>query len=59
MAIAGLAVAVGRGVDVPGQLSITGFDDTELAAHVQPPLTTVDHRRHRLGAGGGDAGCSS
>ena len=41
MAIAGLAVAVGRGIDVPGQLSIIGYEDTELAAHLQPPLTTV------------------
>ncbi len=41
MAIAGLAVAVNRGIDVPGRLSITGYEDTELAAHVQPPLTTV------------------
>jgi len=41
MAMAGLAVAGSRGVDVPGQLSIAGFDDTELAAHLQPPLTTV------------------
>lgn len=41
MAMAGLAVAVTRGVDVPGQLSIAGYDDTELAAHLQPPLTTV------------------
>lgn len=41
MAIAGLSVAAGRGLDVPGQLSITGYEDTELAAHVQPPLTTV------------------
>ena len=41
MAIAGLAVAVSRGIDVPSRLSITGYEDTELAAHVQPPLTTV------------------
>jgi DNA-binding LacI/PurR family transcriptional regulator len=41
MAIAGLAVARERGVDVPGELSITGFDDTELAAHVSPALTSV------------------
>lgn len=41
MAMAGLAVAGSRGIDVPGRLSVTGFDDTELAAHLQPPLTTV------------------
>jgi LacI family transcriptional regulator, repressor for deo operon, udp, cdd, tsx, nupC, and nupG len=41
MAIAGLAVALGRGIQVPGQLSLIGYEDTELAAHVQPPLTTV------------------
>ncbi|MGZ5405848.1 MAG: LacI family DNA-binding transcriptional regulator, partial [Nocardioides sp.] len=41
MAMAGLAVAGQRGLDVPGQLSVAGFDDTELSAHLQPPLTTV------------------
>ena len=41
MAIAGLSVAASRGIEVPGGLSITGYEDTELAAHVQPPLTTV------------------
>ena len=41
MAIAGLAVAAGLGFDVPRELSVTGYEDTELAAHVQPPLTTV------------------
>jgi DNA-binding LacI/PurR family transcriptional regulator len=41
MAIAGIATAVTCGVDVPGELSIAGFDDTELSAHLRPPLTTV------------------
>lgn len=41
MAIAGLSVARERGIDVPGQLSITGFDDCELAGYLSPPLTSV------------------
>ena len=41
MAIAGMAVASARGLEVPRDLSVTGFDDTEVSAHLQPPLTTV------------------
>ncbi len=41
MAMAGLSLAVARGVTVPGDLSITGFDDVEISAHLQPSLTSV------------------
>jgi LacI family repressor for deo operon, udp, cdd, tsx, nupC, and nupG len=41
MAMAGLSLAVARGIRIPADLSITGYDDTEIAAHLQPPLTTV------------------
>ncbi|HYC94630.1 MAG TPA: LacI family DNA-binding transcriptional regulator [Sphingomicrobium sp.] len=30
-----------RGIEIPDQLSIIGFDDTPIAAHIWPPLTTV------------------
>lgn len=30
-----------RGLSVPEQLSVVGFDDTAIAAHIWPPLTTV------------------
>jgi DNA-binding LacI/PurR family transcriptional regulator len=41
MAIAGLGVAHERGLHIPGDLSITGFDDINFARYVYPPLTTV------------------
>lgn len=41
MAAGVLHVARQRGLDVPQDLSIVGFDDTTLAAHIWPPLTTV------------------
>ncbi|MGH3377375.1 MAG: LacI family DNA-binding transcriptional regulator [Actinoallomurus sp.] len=41
MAVAGMAVAQKRGFAVPERLSVTGFDDTELAAYTHPALTTV------------------
>ena len=41
MAAGVLAVAHRRDVAVPGALSVAGFDDTELASAVWPPLTTI------------------
>jgi LacI family transcriptional regulator len=41
MAAGVLAEAHARGVAVPGELSVAGFDDTTLARTVWPPLTTI------------------
>jgi LacI family transcriptional regulator len=41
MAAGVLAVAHDRGLDLPGELSVGGFDDTTLARSVWPPLTTI------------------
>lgn len=41
MAIAGMSVATDRGMRVPHDLSIVGFDDIPLAPYIVPPLTTV------------------
>lgn len=41
MAAGVLHAAREMGLEVPGDLSIIGFDDTAIAAHIWPPLTTV------------------
>lgn len=43
VAAGALAVAHERGVEVPGALSIAGFDDIFVAQVVSPPLTSVNH----------------
>jgi len=44
-----------RGVDVPGDVSVVGFDDTPSARIVWPPLTTVSVPLARLGRAAVDA----
>ncbi len=41
MAIAGLGVAQRAGIEVPRQLSITGFDGSEIGEHLHPSLSSV------------------
>ena len=41
MAAAACAVAHRKGLDVPGDISICGFDDTPIATAVWPELTTI------------------
>jgi len=49
MAAGVLAAAHGRGLQVPEQLSVAGFDDTALASVVWPPLTTIRQPTRRMG----------
>jgi LacI family transcriptional regulator, repressor for deo operon, udp, cdd, tsx, nupC, and nupG len=51
MAIGALAVARRRGLLVPGDLSIVGFDDIRFARHIDPPLTTVSQPMREIGEG--------
>ena len=52
MAVGTLRAAEERGLRVPEQLSLVGFDDTALASATTPPLTTVNQPTHELGRAG-------
>ncbi|MBW1596493.1 LacI family DNA-binding transcriptional regulator [Streptomyces sp. JJ38] len=41
MALGAVRAARGRGLDVPRDVSVIGYDDSELIAFTDPPLTTV------------------
>jgi DNA-binding LacI/PurR family transcriptional regulator len=41
LAIGAIQAADERGIDVPGDLSVVGFDDTPAAAQARPALTTI------------------
>lgn len=44
-----MGVLQGRGVSIPGDMSIVGVDDSVLSRVVRPQLTTVDIRQERMG----------
>ena len=41
LAIGAVLECVASAIPVPGRVSITGFDDLDLASHLVPPLTTM------------------
>lgn len=50
MAIGAMRAARERGLRIPHDLSVVGFDDVDLAAHVDPALTTVHQPIRHKGA---------
>ena len=49
MAIGALRAVHERGLSVPGDIAVVGFDDIEYAAHTTPPLTTVAVPKEEMG----------
>lgn len=50
LAIGAMIEAQGRGIDVPDSISFAGIDNVGFAAHLSPPLTTVDVPAASIGA---------
>ena len=50
-----LSMAKHRGLRVPEELSVTGFDDIDLARALEPQLTTVHVPHRRMGVAAADA----
>ena len=50
LAVGAISRAKSLGLDVPDDISITGFDDIDIAKFVEPPLTTVHVPHRRMGA---------
>jgi DNA-binding LacI/PurR family transcriptional regulator len=49
MALGVLRELQSRGLSVPGDVSVTGFDNINLSEFTNPPLTTVNVPRERIG----------
>jgi LacI family transcriptional regulator len=50
MAVGALFAAHRMNLDIPADLSIVGFDDAPIAAHIWPPLTTIHQPIRRIAA---------
>ncbi len=57
MAIGAIEALREAGIDVPGEVSVVGFDGIEESTCMTPPLTTVIQPLHDLGASAVDALC--
>jgi DNA-binding LacI/PurR family transcriptional regulator/signal transduction histidine kinase len=49
MALAAVEALASRGVAIPEQLAVVGFDDTEMSSFATPPLTTVRQPLYKIG----------
>ncbi len=54
LAVGAIQAATAAGLDVPGDVSIIGFDDIELATVISPALTTVHVPHREMGRLAGD-----
>lgn len=44
-----IRAAIEKGIRIPGDLSIIGFDNVEISQITDPPLTTIDQPKYEIG----------
>ena len=49
IAIGAMKAFVASGLNIPGDISVIGFDDIAAASYVQPPLTTIASPKREMG----------
>ncbi|PKP58907.1 LacI family transcriptional regulator, partial [Candidatus Atribacteria bacterium HGW-Atribacteria-1] len=49
MAIGAIKALKDKGISVPDDISIVGFDDSYISPYIIPPLTTIKQRREEMG----------
>ena len=49
LAIGAMSAVYEKGLKIPDDISICGFDNMELSSHIYPPLTTVDQPAYEMG----------
>ncbi|SDM85364.1 substrate-binding protein-like domain-containing protein [Paenibacillus sp. yr247] len=49
VAISAMKTAISRGMRIPEDIAIAGFDDTQLSSAMNPELTTVSQHSEQLG----------
>ena len=50
MALGAMHAIRSRGLSIPGDMTVIGFDDIAMAAHANPPLTTISPPKFEIGA---------
>ncbi len=48
-AIGAMQVLHSKGISIPDEMSLVGFDDIEAASYVYPPLTTIAQNKEQIG----------
>jgi DNA-binding LacI/PurR family transcriptional regulator len=50
MALGAMHAIRSRGLSIPGDITVIGFDDIAMAAHANPPLTTISPPKFEIGS---------